>query len=156
MDTVIVADPLRPDADAVIVAVPATTAVTRPELETVATAEAEEVQVKLAPEIAEPSLRAAVAVSWMVSPTDVSVALPGLTETLATVSTSVGLESLLVQLPRSIRAPTAARPRTVMAETLRMVRGSSLCIRRFLRLIMARPARSRHQPGGRLVKKTWE
>jgi hypothetical protein len=82
--TVIVAVPLLPPALAVIVAVPAATAVTTPLDETVATDAALELHVTVCPETGLPFPSTGVAVSACVPPT-VSVAELGETFTLATV-----------------------------------------------------------------------
>ncbi|HRP08780.1 MAG TPA: hypothetical protein PLL69_09875 [Gemmatimonadales bacterium] len=111
--TVTIASPFLPPLEARICAVPAETAVTMPEADTLATAWALEVHATGLPESGLPEASRTVAVSWVVSPTS-RLAVTGETETEAT-STVAGVTVIwaapvlpsLVAVMRAVPADTA-------------------------------------------------
>ena len=112
--TVTVAVPATPSNVADTVVAPSLTAVTRPVLDTVATAASAELQVWVPPDTVPPLARVALPVSCTVSPTQVSVALPGETATDATASVRVVGVSVFEQaptIPHKIKARTDRRVR---------------------------------------------
>src|SRR5215469_12888374 len=115
-----VALPLWPSLVAVIVAVPAATAVTSPVAETVATDDAFVLHVTVRPVSVLPFASVNVVVSVVVPPT-VSVALPGLTATVATgarVTVTVAEPDAAPLVAVIVAVPGATPVTTPDAETL--------------------------------------